>query len=270
MRPLVTWRALLMAAALTPLGCDSNTEGPGRPGDAAHELIHDVPHTRLNLEVDFFGGAASTPLVRDLILQQVGTLVNKPEPVTWTADHPFDDYVPGPGGSTHADLAILEAHFRDERTADDTATVYTMVLPGHWQDDTDARRTLIRAHGPTTLVLFPEAIEAACGATLSAVDDPDTRALLCPWTEAAAWLHGFGHLLGLTGGGAPMVRPHREPSPGDHCVHRSCLMHEDHARRALAPFVQGRLEATAGSPKLFGDDCLADVARYRSSLETFK
>lgn len=270
MRLLSAWRAVLSAATLSFLACEPAIQELGRAGDAAPDLIHDVPHTGLTLEVDYFGGAASTPLVRDLILQEVGALVEKPGPITWTSAHPFDDYVPGPGGATYGDLAALERHFRDERTGDDTAAVYTLVLPGHWQDDTDERRTLVRAHGPTTLVLFPEAVEAACGAALSALEDPATRASLCPWTEAGAWLHGFGHLLGLTGGGAPMVRPHRDPSPGNHCTHRSCVMHPDHAGRGLAPFVGRRLDDRPGAPKLFGDDCLADVARYRSDLGTFR
>ncbi len=270
MRALVAWRAVLTAAALTAGGCDPAIQKLGRAGDAAADLVHDVPHTRLTLEVDFFGGAASTPLVRDLILQEVAALVDKPEPVTWTSAHPFDDYAPGPGGSTYSDLATLESHFRDERTADDMATVYTLVLPGHWQDDTDERRTLILAHGPTTLVLFPDAVEAACGAALSALDNPDARASLCPWTEAAAWLHGFGHLLGLAGGGAPMVRPHRDPSPGNHCANRSCVMHPDHVRRGLAPFIGRRLEDRPGAPQIFGDDCLADLAAYRSGLALFR
>lgn len=233
------------------------------PGQVAADLLSHETYQDLVIEVDFFGSTASSTVVRDLILREVRQTLGKPGEVTAEIHRPYDSYIPWPKGADENELKQLEAAFRDTKSENAQASIYTLFLPGRWHQDSDERRILGVAFGPSSLALFPEAIQANCRTGVAQIEDPEAQDLLCPFTETATWLHEFGHLLGLVNHGVPMVNDHQDEEHGHHCDNERCIMHWSHESGDVARFIERRLKEGKTDLEVFDEDCRADLEAFR-------
>lgn len=250
---------LLSACSLTALP-DPLATGPG---SAAADFLRHEGHSNLTIEVDFLGGLASSSLVRDVVLRELDELLDKPGDINLVIDQPFRDYVPRPGGMDEQEAADLMELLRDHGTLEDTASIYVLYMPGYWHQDDDARRVLGVTLGPRSFALFPQAIHAVCRTGVAQIEDPEIRDMLCPLTEAATWLHEFGHILGLVNQGVPMVNDHQDEAYGHHCDNEHCIMHWSHESGDVARFIERRLQEGKTDLEIFDADCQADLKAFR-------
>ncbi len=231
-------------------------------GSAAADFLRDTPYQNVILEADMLGVVSVTDLsVKDIVMNQLRELLDKPGTVSLTFDAPDTTVIPPAGGYTQEDIEALGELHATEVTEGDTVILHLLYLPGGWHTDTLEHRTLGVATGPRRMAVFPDNIEAVCEPGRARLETQRAKDLLCPYTEVAAILHELGHLLGLVDTGLPMVTDHRDTEHGHHCDDPLCVMHWSHESGKLAEL---RLSDGVESLDIFDDACQADMDAFRN------
>jgi hypothetical protein len=234
----------------------------GAAADAPHFLRPDRSDSVM-IEVDLLGAATAQAFTEEAVLAQMRQLVDKP--VRLIGDRPDRAFVSPPGGYRLADLQALEALHRGSEKSDTQSHLYVLYLSGRWFSDSDDDRTLGLTFGPSSIAIFVDQIENACRSSAGSVTDDSVRALICPLTEAATWIHEIGHVLGLVDNGTAMVNDHRDPDHGRHDSNEQCIMHWSHESGKLAAFIRKRLDAGRWDLRgVFDEACRADLAAARA------
>jgi hypothetical protein len=110
-------------------------------------------------------------------------------------------------------LRMLDAVHRDGWPTDEVGVIHVLYLDGA-ADPSVGDHLVGAAFGPTSIVLFRDAISEAVGGASRRMSEVER------WTL----VHEAGHVLGLVGLGAPQVTPHGMPYRPGHCDQPGCVM----------------------------------------------
>lgn len=183
------------------------------PGRSAADLLNGDEYRALIVEIDYMG-RQNRPDERALDSLQafLERHLNKTE-IT------IIDPVEVPSGSRNTfsatDIRNLEETYRTHYTKFDVLTVYMLIVNGRYERN----NVLGIAYQNTSTAFFGLAFEDA-----TAGFSAPSRYL----TEAIAFRHEFGHLMGLVGipGSGTITRSdHKDEEHGNHCTDNSCLMY---------------------------------------------
>lgn len=209
------------AAALVAHGCGGSSSGssagggggavPVSTGVSARDFLSDATYTSLVVEVDHVQGQAPSSSALQLLQTRLQERCNKPGGIAIVVD----DAIPS-GGSVYSVAAnqALEAQHRDQFASGATAVLYFLYLDGQSDQDTSSGRVLGWAHGPSSIGIFRESIEASANALATAEE-----------VEGAVLVHEAGHVLGLVNNGTPMVSNHEDAAHRAHDVNDDCIMY---------------------------------------------
>lgn len=207
---LVVLGAALVAAGCGPSSRSAAGAAPDGPGAAAAALVGPHVHRGLRVEVDFVEGRRPGDAALETLRQRLLERTDHPDGVEVV----LDDLLAPTGRERHTleDVRALGRLHRDAE-AGDRGVIHVLVLDGE-ADPSLGHHLLGAAVGPTSIVLFPDAILRAVGGSATRAQD------LLRWTL----VHEAGHLLGLVNLGAPQAVPHEELAKRGHCDQPGCVM----------------------------------------------
>lgn len=121
-------------------------------------------------------------------------------------------------------LAELEAEIvaREHPVDDGIAAIEVLVVQGDYVDNDDV---LGLSWEWSRIVLFADALEAACTAVGGGGGAGDVRERVCEASWATILRHEAGHVLGLVNKELPMVADHEDPEHEHHDPDADCLMY---------------------------------------------
>ena len=234
--------------------CGDDTDEGVRPRD----YIRADDFRKLVLEVDYVDGyAPASPPER--IIAQLTAILDKPDGIELTLDDTLTS-ASGQAWSVEA-LTDLMDEVYDLPVDEATIKIHTIVVDGHYEQDTADGKVLGLSWGGRRVALFGETIRTLCQGSLPAI-----RTLACNATLNSVWMHEIGHLLGLVDNGLPMVTDHLDPdaSHGKHDASPDCLMHWETNTGKVIQRVVAAIQAGHGeSPLAFDAACQSDIAALR-------
>ena len=207
---------------ITFLGCskdnaendDNNTLNNNREtvGFSANDLLSDATFKSMVIEVVYVEGFEPSQgsitnfvsFLTDRTFKPNGILVEKRA-------------VPSRGNDVYSIDAIadIERELRQNYNSDDQIAVWVLFTDGRSDRDSDTNSVPGTAYWNTSFVIFEETIQGLSNSAF----EPD-RTLL----ETTVINHEFGHLLGLTDLGSPMVEDHEDIAHPKHCDVETCIM----------------------------------------------
>jgi hypothetical protein len=191
----------------------STVSSPG-PGATSRDFLSDQTYTNLVVEIQAVSGFAPSAGAQTQLVTFLNTYLNKPGGITVQVDAPLAS--PGKTSYSLDDVRAIEAANRVSYASGTQAVAYFLFLDGASTSDSSSGQILGIAHGPSSIVMMGGTIHASSGA----LGQPSRQVL-----ETTVMQHEFGHLLGLTNTGTPMVAPHQDSAHGAHCSNTSCLMY---------------------------------------------
>ncbi len=226
---------------------------PGPAGVARHErYIRAEPDRRLVIEVDSVPGAEPREAVELALVEQLTSLLDKPDGITIV----HDDVIASRGAGYawgEEDLAALATETFDGDSTEGTVTMHVMWLDGQ---DAESAAILGLAWDNRHIVMYHDQIESGCASQVL------LREQVCVSAQLLVWLHEVGHTIGLVDNGLPMVEDHRDPDHGQHDINTECLMYWAFEGQSGINSVRDRLLA-GSTMQGFDAQCLADVAAVR-------
>ncbi|MCO5165071.1 MAG: hypothetical protein M9894_01720 [Planctomycetes bacterium] len=205
---------LVLGAGLALAGCGPSSRAaaavPGGPGAAAAALVGPHVHRALRVEVDYVEGRRPGDDALERLRQRLLERTDHPGGVEVV----LDDVLAPTGRERHTldDVRALARLHRDPE-AGDAGVIHVLVLDGE-ADPALGHHLLGAAFGPTSVVVFPDAVLRAVGGSTTRAAD------LLRWTL----IHEAGHLLGLVNLGAPQAVPHEDLAKRGHCDQPGCVM----------------------------------------------
>jgi hypothetical protein len=226
-----------------------------RPPTEAELIVLAHPLPNLIVEIDFVDGyppgdSAIEELKRNLQEQTAK------EKITFLAPRAI---APQGGNYTDEDLHAIQWAALDSRgvgVSQGASVLHVLYLDGRMRERNHVGLSL----GNGAIVLFPIYfdIQAVGPAAVYNSGLDRGRAEI----ERAVLIHELGHAFGLVGCGAPMVRPHNDPSHPCHSANEGSVMWwavDGPRERGLAEQLQGEM------PYQFDEDDLADLAAFRKA-----
>lgn len=208
--------ALVLSAGVVAMGCGPSSSSAGGaapvgPGAAAAALVGPARHQRLRVEVDHVEGRRPSDEALALLRQRLEERTDHPGGVEVVVD----DVLPPTDRALHTleQLRMLDAVHRDGWPTDDVGVIHVLYLDGA-ADRSVGDHLVGAAFGPTSIVIFLDAIREAVGGAARRVTEVERWALV----------HEAGHVVGLVGLGAPQVVPHTEGYRQGHCDQPGCVM----------------------------------------------
>src|SRR5207249_12287407 len=169
------------------------------PGSHFRDYLTASPYTNLLIEVDYIQGSAPDQTALTFLQGRLNERCKKPGGITIRVDNA----IPATGVTTWrlSDLQALEAQYRNNYSAGNTAVIYLLYVNGGYDGDTSASRVLGLTYTGSSTAMFKDAVQITKG-------NPRTRGAV----EDAVLTHECGHSLGLVGSGAPLTSQHDDPS----------------------------------------------------------
>jgi hypothetical protein len=181
-------------------------------GFSANDLLSDATFKSMIIEVVYVEGfepsqatiANFVSFLTDRTFKPNGILVEKRA-------------IPSRGNDVYsiATIADIERELRQNYNSEDQIAVWVLFTDGRSDQDSSTNSVLGTAYWNTSFVIFEETIQELSNSTF----EPD-RTLL----ETTVINHEFGHILGLTDLGSPMVEDHEDLAHPKHCDVETCLM----------------------------------------------
>ena len=178
-------------------------------GASAKEFLSAGTYTSINVQLQYMPGFAPDAAALNNLTSFLNSLVNKPAGITFTQTP-----IAASGKSVFSieDISALEKANRTQFTNGNVLSVYVVYVDAPFT----TANILGAAYRNTSLVVFGPTVTNNSGGV-----NQTTRTKL----ETTVLTHEFGHLLGLTNLGTPMVTAHEDGAHMSHCNNSSCLMY---------------------------------------------
>ena len=178
-------------------------------GASAKEFLSAGTYTSIKVQLQYMPGFAPDAAALNNLTNFLNSLVNKPSGITFTQTP-----VAASGKSVFSieDISALEKANRTQFTNGNVLSVYIIYLDAPFT----TANILGAAYRNTSLAIFGPTVTNSSGGV-----NQTTRTKL----ETTVLDHEFGHLLGLTNLGTPMVTQHEDGAHMSHCNNSSCLMY---------------------------------------------
>ena len=178
-------------------------------GASAKEFLTAVTYTSINVQLQYMPGFAPDATALSNLTNFLNTLLNKPSGISFTQTP-----IAASGKTVFSldDISALEKTNRTQFTNGKVLSVYVIYVDAPFT----TANILGAAYRNTSLVIFGPTVTNNSGGI-----NQTTRTKL----ETTVLNHEFGHLLGLTNLGTPMVTPHEDASHISHCNNSACLMY---------------------------------------------
>ena len=178
-------------------------------GASAKDFLSAGTYSSVNVQLQFMPGYAPDAAALTNLTNFLNTLLNKPSGITFTQT-PIA--ASGKSVFTIAEIDALEKANRTQFTNGNVLSVYVVYVDAPFS----TANILGAAYRNTSLVIFGPTVTNNSGGV-----NQTTRTKL----ETTVLNHEFGHLLGLTNLGSPMVTAHEDGAHMSHCNNSSCLMY---------------------------------------------
>ena len=178
-------------------------------GASAKEFLSSGTYTSINVQLQYMPGFAPDVAALTNLTNFLNSLVNKPVGVMFTK---IPIAASGKSVFSIDDISALEKANRTQFTNGNVLSVYVVYVDAPFT----TANILGAAYRNTSLVVFGPTVTNNSGGV-----NQTTRTKL----ETTVLNHEFGHLLGLTNLGTPMVTAHEDAAHMSHCNNSSCLMY---------------------------------------------
>lgn len=178
-------------------------------GASAKEFLSAGIYSSINVQLQYMPGFAPDANALNNLTGFLNSLLNKPGGITFNQS-PIA--ASGKSVFTIEEIGALEKANRTEFTNGNVLSVYVVYVDAPFNNST----ILGAAYRNTSLVIFGPTVRNNSGGV-----NQTTRTKL----ESTVLNHEFGHLLGLTNLGTPMVTAHEDGVHMSHCNNSSCLMY---------------------------------------------
>ena len=178
-------------------------------GASAKEFLTAGTYTSIKVQLQYMPGFAPDAAALANLTNFLNTLVNKPAGISFNQTP-----IAASGKSVFSieDISALEKTNRTQFTNGNVLSVYVVYVDAPFT----TANILGAAYRNTSLVIFGPTVTSNSGGV-----NQTTRTKL----ETTVLDHEFGHLLGLTNLGTPMVTQHEDAAHMSHCNNSSCLMY---------------------------------------------
>lgn len=211
-----------------------NTRGVGA---SANEFLSGAKYTTINVQLQYMPGFAPDQGALDNLTAFLNTLTNKPGGINFSKTQIAAS---GKSSLTTQEIADIEKANRTQFTSGNVLSVYILYTDAPYS----TANVVGLAYRNTSLAVFGPTVTSNSGGV-----NQTTRTKL----EATVAEHEFGHLMGLTNIGTPMVTPHEDGAHMSHCNNTSCLMYY-----STQTTVMGGILLTGPIPSLDAN-CRADL-----------
>lgn len=191
---------------ITPPPEDLNNKSVGF---SANDFLSAAKYSSINVQLQYMPGYAPNAAALDNITSFLMTYINKPGGINITQT-PIA--ASGKTVLALADLSAIEKANRTQFTSGTVLSVYLLYADAAYTPT----NTVGVAYKNTSIVVFGPTVASNSGGI-----NQTSRTRL----ETVIIEHEFGHLLGLTNLGSPMVTPHEDDSHKGHCINTACLMY---------------------------------------------
>lgn len=178
-------------------------------GTSANDFLSAVKYNTINVQLQYMPGFAPDQRALDSLRAFLNTYINKPGGINITQT-PIA--ASGKTSLATADVNAIEKTNRTQFNSGNILSVYVLFADAPYSTP----NVLAVAYKNTSLVVFGPTVTANSGGI-----NQTTRTKL----ETTAEDHEFGHLMGLTNLGTPMVTPHEDGAHAAHCNNTACLMY---------------------------------------------
>ena len=178
-------------------------------GASANDFLSANKYTGINVQLQYMPGYAPNPAALDSLTNFLNLLVNKPGGININQT-PIA--ASGKSVFTLEDLNTVDKANRSQFNSGNTLSVYIVYVDAPYSTP----NVLGAAYKNTSLVIFGPTVNNNSGG----VNQPPRAKL-----ESTVQKHEFGHLLGLTNLGTPMVTNHEDGGHAAHCNNSNCLMY---------------------------------------------
>lgn len=178
-------------------------------GASAKDFLSASTYTSINVQLQYMPGFAPNAAALSNLTNFLNALINKPSGISFSQTP-----IAASGKSVFSieDVSALEKTNRTQFTNGNVLSVYIVYVDAPFT----TANILGAAYRNTSLVIFGPTVTNSSGGL-----NQTTRTKL----ETTVLNHEFGHLLGLTNLGTPMVTPHEDAAHMSHCNNSSCLMY---------------------------------------------
>lgn len=178
-------------------------------GASAKDFLSAAIYNTINVQLQYMPGYAPDAAALDNLKTFLLTYINKPGGINITQTQ-----ITASGKSVLSvtDLSALEKANRTQFNSGNILSVYVLYADAPYS----TTNVVGVAYKNTSLAVFGPTV-----ASNSSGVNQTTRTRL----ETVAEEHEFGHLLGLTNLGTPMVTPHEDGAHAAHCSNTACLMY---------------------------------------------
>lgn len=187
----------------------SNNLNTKSVGASAKEFLSASTYTSINVQLQYMPGFAPDAAAISNLTNFLNTIINKPAGINFSQTP-----IAASGKSVFSidDISALEKANRTQFTYGNVLSIYVLYVDAPYT----TANILGAAYRNTSLVIFGPTMTSNSGGV-----NQTTRTKL----ETTVLNHEFGHLLGLTNLGTPMVTQHEDASHKSHCNNSSCLMY---------------------------------------------
>ncbi len=178
-------------------------------GASANDFLSAAKYTSINVQLQYMPGFAPNAAALDSLTNFLNLLINKPGGINITQTPVA---VSGKSVFTLADITELEKNNRTQFNSGNVLSVYIVFVDAPYS----TANVLGVAYKNTSLIIFGPTVNSNSGG----LNQPPRSKL-----ESTVEKHEFGHLLGLTNIGTPMVTNHEDAGHLGHCNNSACLMY---------------------------------------------
>lgn len=178
-------------------------------GASANDFLSAAKYTGINVQLQYMPGFAPNTAALDSLTNFLNMLVNKPGGIS-IIQTPIT--ASGKSVITLADISELEKNNRSQFNSGSILSVYLLYVDAPYS----TANVLGVAYKNTSMVIFGPTVNSNSGG----LNQPPRAKL-----ESTVEKHEFGHLLGLTNLGTPMVTNHEDGGHLGHCNNSACLMY---------------------------------------------
>jgi len=182
-------------------------------GASARDLLSEDKYDSMIIEIVYVEGFEPSATAISNFVSFLSSRINKSGGITVEKRS-----IPAPGNTTYtnAQIIALEDVNRIHYNDGNQIAVWAFFADAKSSTDTDTSVVLGTAYRNTSFVIYENTVKKLSGGPFK----PTTAVL-----ESTVMEHEFGHILGLTNSGTPMLASHEDPDHKRHCNVSSCLMY---------------------------------------------
>jgi hypothetical protein len=222
----------------------------------AYYLLPD-PYSKLVVEVDLVEGVEMEEEVRELLVEVLEGLVDKPDGIEVVIDQELSAGMSG-GVWSKEELFELGDETFDLDVDSDTVRMHVLLLDGRQSDSDVLGMSWAHRH----VALFKDRLLGAC---TTGKGGKSLSSKACQSAELGVLGHEIGHTIGLVNNGVEMVVDHEDPDHPFHTDDPDCLMYWTYERSGVVGKIQDEVDAGVPAEEALGfcEPSLNDLAAFR-------